>query len=478
MAKRSLLRHPELITAVVGFVLIYCTIMLPHMIGLADQGDFIRSMQVFGIRHMSHNRQLEYLNYANRFFRSGFPHESIAYFSSVYPLILAALVINHFLHPGLFDIEILGVIYILFVSLSFFLLIRAVKMLTPHLWVAYVAGALCLFIFADIGYTTYFNSFFEEPAAYVSFLLMIGFAMNIVVSSKRSLFYLVAFGISAASFITAKQEDLPLVLPIAILCVGLAFVQKGSTWKTLSMGLSVVLILIAFADFKITNPVYNKINVFESVFRGVLYHQPQATVVKDLKWFGVDQKYKSLADMSWWDKNKPYNVEGSEFQKNFFAKVNHVSVVEFYLTHPGRLYEAMQSSTDAAVTNRPMYLGNFQKSSGYPPVTIAHRMSGWSTLKRKLLPRSIWALVIFYVLYFGLLIYRFLFANSKNRAIVGIFIIIGLMSILEFPVPYTAEGITELVKHLFVFDVITDFMLGLSVVWLLYKIFAKNVRSR
>jgi hypothetical protein len=467
---RRVVLLPEFIFGVCAFSLVSLNLMLHPMLGIADQGDFLRVTGVFGIHYLSGSQTANFENYFVRFMGFGGSHYS-AYPSSTVPLIAVAAAVSKAIYGNLFDVSIMGWIYTALYAAGVSLVVRGVRRAFSRA-TAIVCGFLGLFVTADLAYTAYFNSLYSEPTSFVFMILSMGAALNVASSHKPNYPMIGLTAVFFAGFLTSKEQMLPL-LPVAlILLARLALSHRGFRWRAVVGTLAAALVGVSAYSYALMPKSFDKINVYESVFYGVLYHQSAASVKSDLEWFGVDPKYAKLANTTWWTPNNPYDIQSNQFAQDFFSRVGHAQVVEFYLTHPRRLLDAVSESSAAAASMRPEYLGNFREGAGQAPKAISYRLSLWSTLKSEIFPRSFWFLAAFYVLYFANVMVSWIRNRGmRNRYALDVLIAFGLFSVLQFVIPYTAEGANELVKHMYAFNSLLDGTFVTAAVWGIRQIF-------
>jgi hypothetical protein len=99
-------------------------------------------------------------------------------------------------------------------------------------------------------------------------------------------------------------------------------------------------------------------------------------------------------------------------------------------------------------------------------------------LRAKYFPHSFALLALLYILYFAVVLWALIRARGPmGRGLPFLFASIGLMAILQFPIPILADGENELIKHLYIYDALGDLCLLISVGWLLQKLLTKRAPS-
>jgi hypothetical protein len=207
-------------------------------------------------------------------------------------------------------------------------------------------------------------------------------------------------------------------------------------------------------------------NLYDSVYFGILMNSTSPE--NDLKQLGVDPKYSALKGSDAF--NSPIDIYSKQFNKYFYSKINTYSIIKFYLLHPRHLFLEMQVIAKAAVENRPDYIGNYEKSAGLPPVSISNRYSLWNIMKKRFFPQSAWFYMAYFCLYFLVVVYEHTRSNIKQaKLLLEICGAIGIMAILQFLV-VLGDGEFGVVKHLFLFEVLFDVSLLMTITWLCNKI--------
>src|ERR1700728_3931007 len=156
------------VMAAAGAILVY-QLFIPPIVGLADQGDFIRTIGRFGYGPRHHG-SLEYAYVEPEYIPD--PHYRDRYWeqaNSEYLFVAAALLLNKVVSKdGTLDITVAGFVHAIAFLAAF---ARLLWVLRDHraralLWI----GALVAL--TDAGYAIYWNSFYAEPASCIFFLLL------------------------------------------------------------------------------------------------------------------------------------------------------------------------------------------------------------------------------------------------------------------------------------------------------------------
>lgn len=438
-------------------------------IGVADNGDFLRIMGSIGLNYYN---ELE--SYEERFFsyaHAEFAYDSFFrgfYLTSQLLIVLLARTIALIFNSSFFDIRFLGALYALLLMVASCLLIAAFK--KKGIVVAIALTAVLLIMFHDVGYLAYFNSLFGEPVSLIFMLLTLALGITVLAKKEPSKKLLVLFVISGLFLICAKTQNAPIGLFFALLCVRFAMLHKQDrSWKRLAIACSVALVVISAAMYIFAPKDFKQINLYQTVFFGIL--NGSTTVEEDLEELGLPAHLSVLAGTNYFQADTAIKQDDPSLQEDFYNRISHMDVALFYLKDPGRLIERMSYAAEHSMTIRPYYLGTYEISEGKPPGAVTFKYSLWSELKRTVLPNQLWFIVLVYVLYYGVLIVEWLRkADLRTRIQLELFMVVGLIGCFGFLIPIVGDGLADLGKHLFLFNVAFDMMLAASIVWIVYKL--------
>jgi hypothetical protein len=161
---RSASRHlgPFVVVILLGLILSY-QLLIPPVIGMADQGDFSRIFNRFGIKSDISDRNRRYLRYFIRTWTiqrgAGAP---TGFLSPDIVLLAISLRINQLLFKSYtFDMRSLALVRMALFLFAALLILRLGWRQGPLLRIVAAFGLLV--VFADVGYVAYFNSAYVEP---------------------------------------------------------------------------------------------------------------------------------------------------------------------------------------------------------------------------------------------------------------------------------------------------------------------------
>lgn len=464
---KSRLLRPEFIAVLLASAILIYVLMIPPVIGIADNGDFERIMGSTGLSYLSQDYKDKYFGYMNREYKVT-PLESPAedYFSTEIILVLLAKLIDKAvtLNKHIFDIRFLAFIYSCLFLLSIYLLVKFIRNDNPLS--GWIIAALLVFVFTDIGYISYFNSLYGEAVSFSALLLTVALAICVVKQEKPSLFTLAGFFLAATLLAGAKAQNVPLGIVFTIFGIRLLPLRKDFLWKRAVIFFCVILILTTMKCYLSIPDRIRVCNDYQSVFYGILKDSPSPK--DDLQELGLDPNLSALAGTDFFMKEYPINIRDPETLKQISDKINPLKVAVFYLKHPDRYLQKLRITAENGFRLIQGY-GNFEKSENREFKETADSFRHWSTIKTKVLPHSLVVVALFFTVYFLLLVIQYVKKRKilTERLYTEIFAAIWVTGLIQFLIPIIGDGEADLGRHLFLFNVCFDIMLVTSVVWVI-----------
>ena len=157
-------------------------LFIPPIVGLADQGDFLRTIGRFGYGPQ-HQGSLEYAYVEPKYIPDPqYRNPNWEQANSEYLFVGAALLLNKLVSKdGALDITVAGFVHALAFLAAFARLLWVTRRARARalLWI----GALVAL--TDAGYAVYWNSWYAEPASCIFFLLLLAEAVEIARAGER-----------------------------------------------------------------------------------------------------------------------------------------------------------------------------------------------------------------------------------------------------------------------------------------------------
>ena len=465
MMKKLLRSETALVVAAI--VILVSILMLKPVIGVADNGDFNRIMTAGGIEYSAEE------SYQDKYF--GYFHQTYSYYamawggyvSSQIPLAILAGLIGRLVNGEYFDIRILGVMHSMLYLAALYVWLRFNK--SSSAIGNSIAVVLSAFIFLDIGYIAYFNSFFGEALTLILMLLTFGLALAVAGSDKASWRMLALFYISSILLTATKLQNAP--IGIILIAAGLCFWQfsKERAWRR-TIVIGTASLLVAAAVMYVAAPKDLKhINLYQTIFYGILKDSPDPD--KALKQLGLPMELKALAGTNYFQGDTAIKQDDPILYEHVYNRLGHIDVLVYYLKNPSRFVQKLERAAENGMTIRPYYLGSYDQSEGKKRGAIAYTYSGWSEFKRNVLPNELWFIAALYLLYFAGILYEYSRRKeTRHRARTYIFAAVGLIGIFGFTIPLLGDGEADLGKHLFLFNVCFDMMIAIGVVYTAWKL--------
>ncbi|WP_438494561.1 glycan biosynthesis hexose transferase WsfD [Paenibacillus sp. IHBB 3054] len=458
----------EVLAALAGCGLIIYLLFLKPFVGVADNGDFLRMMNTIGLNYYE---AVE--GYADRFF--SFSHSRFSYdnlFRGFYPssqilLVLVPRLISGLFHGSYFDIRLLGAVYALLLLAATWLI---VKLGTGRSYITgLVLGAGMLFVFYDIGYLAYFNSLFGEPVSMVFMLLTFALGLRLAGQEHLTPKGLTVFFIAVLFLICSKIQNAPVGIAFALIFLRMAALKGSGSWKKLARWFAVAVFLVSVIMYVGAPKELKHINLYQTVFFGILNESPD--VQGDLRDLGLPERLEVLAGTNYFQGDTAIKQDDPSLTPDFYDRMSHKDVLFFYLKHPSRLIDNMKYAAENSMSIRPYYLGSYEKSENKPAGALAYTYSAWSQFKNNHIPHTLGFLVLFYLVYYGGVLFEYFRTRELRGRIAGeLMLLLGLIGLFSFLVPILGDGRADIGKHLFLFNVCFDMMAVAMLGWVVHKL--------
>jgi hypothetical protein len=420
-------------------------ILVPPVVGLADNGDFGKVAGVFSLGAPP-ELEFKYMSTAYTFAQEY--KQWAGYLSSEQAFAGAAVVLNQLVSKdaGL-DIRIIGVIH---AALYIWIWILAAPLLPRKRAPRMILTIAALLIFGDAFYAAMFNTFYMDTAALLGLLaLAVGFlrtANGITPAPSR---WLMLAG--ALVLITSKTQH-ALVGVIFIAALALPRIRKLTGLSSRAAAVAVLVLATAIGASLYWVPGYYRVlGAYNVIFYDILPHSKN--VAADLASLGLDDSYRpyigSYAFLPTSGMQRP------EFIAAFARRTSNVALAGYYIGHPAVAFRILKSALSQAGRQRPP-MGNFDHSAGKPEFAESSAFSLWSIGKRRLFEgrggRYLWTSLVIFVCG-GALAFRpdrscFVGAGPLAAVLAGVAFVEMLASALV--------DVLEVIRHFFLFSVLWD----------------------
>jgi hypothetical protein len=416
-------------------------LFLPPPIGLANDGDFGRVLGKLSLAGDS-SQNLKY--FVSQYQHVAWRWDSHLPMSGVW-VARAAVAISHLASTGKdFDIRFLAALYSVLLLMAMYGLLGLLR--PCALTVRILVGGLAIWIFTDVAYAAYFNSFYAEAMALVSLLLMLVAALHIVAANQMRWPIGIAFMLAALFFVTSKAQYATAGI-FPALFVLLAPISLPKLRRRVLRTILCALIIVAIVgELRTTAPWYKGVAEFDIVFANIPKTSPNGQ--QELKELGLEPSYIKYMGANPWP-------EGPKWLAQFYARLGPWKIFKFYLAHPLRTLAILDGdlrTSTAHLRNLP----NYRRMDGFPPGTMTRHFCSWSDLRSRLFVLWPYHVLVWYggmaaTAAFIALRRRGSFSSRAAAVCLGVV----LMGVLEFGVASLGDG-NDTARHLLLFHALTD----------------------
>jgi hypothetical protein len=178
------------------------------------------------------------------------------------------------------------------------------------------------------------------------------------------------------------------------------------------------------------------------------------TVLAEL---GLDSTYRKWIGTQAFAVDSP--LPDPDWTRAFVSQVSFSDVALLYLRHPGiAIREIDRELHDSVHAMRPDYMANYRQADGFPPHSVATRFSFWSNLRMRISTEYPYGLVVLYALP--------LLAIALRPRLLPLALTLAVAGTIEFAICTLADAI-DTHRHMFLFHVITETVILLTVGWVL-----------
>ncbi len=242
-------------------------LFIPPVVGLADQGDFIRTIGRFSYGPQHHG-SLEYDYVEPKYVAD--PHYRSPYWeqaNSEYLFVGAALLFNKLVSKdGALDITVMGLTHALAFMAVFARLLWVGRRhrAYPLVWIATLAAL------TDAGYAVYWNSFYQEAASCIFLLLLMAEAVEIGRAGEASPASMLRWSLWAILWVFAKPQNAPISLIVGLSTFRLAFFAPSRRARSIAVAGGCAMLACAAYSVIAMPAVGRMANSYGMVFSGIL----------------------------------------------------------------------------------------------------------------------------------------------------------------------------------------------------------------
>jgi hypothetical protein len=456
----NFLKKPAFIASL-AVVLILTFALIILSIGMADNGDFFRVLTANDLYSFEQDGGIQHFGYFdNEYGIRQYYNDATAggITTSQNLFIKAAVAIDTFFtHDYVFDVRYLAGLQILCLALGVFLFVDYLTF-NKKAVAGYLIAALVVLVFADLAYGAYFNSFYQEATVYISFMICISSALLLGQRRKYNpYFLLVLFALSALLLIFAKQQNAPLGVVLAVLCIFIAFRTQLKRFRTTALIIAGALAVSGIAVYVLIPQKFVDINKYQTMTRGTMLSAEDPE--EALKQFLINRQYALLNGTTTFDRYPEIKYDDETMTTNFYDKFSYLDVAMFYLKNPDQLYTMMDYASRNLYLTRPEMIGNYEMEAGMEYGAKTGFFVFYSTLKQNITPKTIGFLIMWCLgaILLGL-------RNRYQMLVIILCILIGLSQII---VSIVGDGDADFAKHVFLYTLMFDYINVIGMSWLI-----------
>jgi len=450
--KKTREKIPVLLSLLFGialFSIIFYSMLTPPIRGIANQGDFERMMIWIGATYQNNDDAKTHFHWVNRYFSLG-PPQFGNVISSEIPFLFLARSINTWLHPVLFDINVVGILHTLLfciiLSVNFYYL-KKYNAVYGYLFIPFAAIVL-----TDIGYTAYFNSFYQESAG----VLFLFTTLTIIVKTiqeknrKTAKGNILLYCISSLLLISAKAQYFILCVPV-ILTLYILFYSKKR--KLLLGVLSFFITVFSFAYYFLGTPqIVKDWNIYNSVCAQIL--NSTGNPERALRILKLNQNFLKYRGLFAEDIHS--GINDPQLQR-FFTPGIFPRIILYYIKTPNEFISLSREIGKYSFSTTVGYLGYYEHAPGHSPGEQPKGFALWSNFKQMAFPHG--HRIIMLVMGSSLLLLLYVYLYKKNIA-GALILFISVSACSQFLIVAFSEGISgSIEKVLLLFDLLFDLLL-------------------
>ncbi len=436
-------------------------LLVPPVIGLADNGDYQRVMGYAGFEHSTDDPVERYLSFLRTRYRV-LPIGSVrnGHLSSETALALVAREASGASTGGVFDLRVLGALHAVLLAAALGALLHACRGLPVGAQVT--AAVLAVFFFTDVGYVAPFNSFYGQSASLLFLLLTAGVAAHAIRRGRLEGGWLPLYFGLAAAFVGSKPQEAIQGPLLALLGLRLARVPVRGAWRRIAAWLALGLCAFSLWYGRRTPLPLREAALYQVVFYEILPHSPDPGA--DAAALGLDPAWVRYSGTDAFAAGTP--LDDPDFRVRFLRAVGYRRIARFYLERPRRLGERLARVSSKMWTLRPSY-GNYERSAERPALTKTERFAAWSRLRRRLLaPHALAALALLYGVNVAVAIGTWRRASPSGRLFRETMLAAVAMSATAFGVCLLTNAPPDFSRVFYVAQALCDLLLVADAAWL------------
>ncbi|MGH9318050.1 MAG: hypothetical protein ACRD1P_13200 [Thermoanaerobaculia bacterium] len=451
-------------------VLLSIQLLIPPVIGLADNGDFEKVMGYAGFQYSTDKYEDKYWSHIVTKFvivRPGWWRSG--YLTSETLLASVARLATEAVSGGnIFDIRVLGGLHMFLLLVAIGLIVSSCRDLAAA--TQWLVAFLLVFVFTDVGYAAKFNSFYSETASLLFLLLTVSVAALAIQRGRLAGGLLLVYFLCAVLFVGSKPQESIQGPLLAVFALRLASARLKAWWRQPAIWMALGLCAFSFWYYRST-PVtaIRNPNLFDNMFMELLPNSPDPR--RDLDELGLAPDLLKYSGTHAYMANSP--VRDPAFQTAFFDRFGYRALLRFYLSHPARLFDRIRRGAHQAFRLRPN-LGNFERAAEPANTGMSRHFACWSELRLPLNRHGLLWITLLLGGNLGAIAASYRRSSGTARLFREGVALVVLIASTEFVVCALAAFLMDIARHLYIFQALFDLILLADVAWLVETLWRRR----
>ncbi len=425
------------------------------IVGLADNGDFPKVLAPRAVCDPDNERDVFAYVYATYSIRYSCRVGVSLLPSSESIFVRAIKLFCRWTGRTAFPVTAVGVVHLTIMSSALMVLLWSLRAASPRLRLG--LPPLAIFLFSDVSYVSYLNSFYMDVASMLFFLLTI--VLAVAWSLRPNPLVAIAYGAAGALMGLSKTQHVISAFLLAALAAWFAvraFRRGGRRIGWLWITATTSIVLAGLVTIKRTPSDYKAEPMYSMIFYRLLPDLPNKS--EALRGLGLPGAYAVYSGTHAYKPGAP--IAQNWWRADFTARLSYRRLAIYFLQNPlVTLHVIERAFKNDVPWIRPPGFGNYERRERLPPRTIAHRFELWSDLRSWLLLVFPMHIVLFYAIVGGAsLLCVFRGSMAKRWPLYPMTLLLTAAGVVEFLLPILLDG-TETSRHLFLFHVITEVLI-------------------
>jgi len=470
--------------AFVAGIVILLVVFLPTRIGAYNNGDFGRMMQAMNLQYTAkdwaNQAELSLTKIVENYdWVSNYDYTKIMFYNADLTQAWMSQVIkqlDNFTGNLQFSTIYVAIIYMLLLILSFYIIIKFMLKRYGYKWLW--MGVILIFVLFDRSNLGWLNSLYGEGPAFVGLMMVIASSLYVIDLKRGTCNWKFIFLLFSVNFLAGCKAQYTVFLPVLLIwtLVLAIYHTPPKIWKAFIYYVAMIICCTGISATALN--IYNNNQdisapdtIYQSIFYGILMisDNPQ----KDLIELGLDPAMAVDAGKNaYLDKSEYYCAPRTDkAEKMLYSKVSSVDVLKFYLKHPGKLWTMLDVAAEAGSKLMPDYFIYVGDKTTEEHRTV-NRFRAWENFRPYITANRFWELLVIYGI-LAVASIRALFKkrySAKDKLLLGIYLVIALIGIIQFPLTVIGNGFADNTKQLYLFRVTYDIVTIIGAFFIVAKV--------